>query len=76
MKRWMQRLINCDICGVISNIPYSVLSPQSFTLFASYWAFFFKRQALKYTTDKWSLLMHNRKENLLNQDLDYSETVN
>lgn len=28
-----------------------MLSPQSFTLFASYWAFFFKRQALQNTTD-------------------------
>ena len=36
-----------------SNIPYSVLSPQSFTLFASYWAFFLRRQALQNTTDDW-----------------------
>lgn len=39
-----------DRRGQMSDLPYSVLSPQSFTLFASYWAFFFKRQALKITT--------------------------
>lgn len=39
-------------------LPYSVLSPQSFTLFASYWAFFFKRQALQNTPDEWSSLIH------------------
>lgn len=32
---------------LVIDLPYSVLRPHSFTLFASYWAFFFKRQALQ-----------------------------
>lgn len=48
-------LLSLKTCGV--NVPYSVLSPQSFTLFASYWAFFFRRHALQNTTGERSLLM-------------------
>lgn len=42
---------------LMTDLPYSVLRPQSFTLFASYWAFFFKRQALQ--THSRSLQLHS-----------------
>lgn len=50
-ERWFHNmsLLNVSQCFMnkFKNQPYSVLSPHSFTLLASYWAFFFKRQALK-----------------------------
>ena len=62
----------------VVNVPYSVLSPQSFTLFASYWAFFFRRHALQ-KHDRWAEFTHgNRKGSgkhdilLPNQHLDYN----
>lgn len=55
-ERWFHNmsLLNVSQCFMnkFKNQPYSVLSPHSFTLLASYWAFFFKRQALKKKTKK------------------------